>query len=50
MAHTHDDVGWIKTVDEYYTSTVQYILNTVIPELEAHPERRFIYVETAFSQ
>jgi lysosomal alpha-mannosidase len=56
IAHTHDDVGWLKTVDEYYygannsiqTAGVQYILDSVIPALEANPARRFIYVEIAF--
>ncbi|GCC34708.1 hypothetical protein chiPu_0013183 [Chiloscyllium punctatum] len=56
VPHTHDDVGWLKTVDQYYyggqTNTqragVQYILDSVITELQADPRRRFIYVEVAF--
>nr|QHC34068.1 lysosomal alpha-mannosidase [Platynereis dumerilii] len=56
VAHTHDDVGWLKTVDQYYTGArpeitdvaVQYILDTVIQELRADPKRKFIYVEVAF--
>jgi lysosomal alpha-mannosidase len=56
VPHTHDDVGWLKTVDEYYYGAnnsiqiagVQYILDSVIPALEANPARRFIYVEMAF--
>eukprot|EP01116_Phalansterium_solitarium_P022225 TRINITY_DN7261_c0_g3_i1.p1 TRINITY_DN7261_c0_g3~~TRINITY_DN7261_c0_g3_i1.p1 ORF type:complete len:972 (-),score=316.52 TRINITY_DN7261_c0_g3_i1:78-2993(-) len=56
IAHTHDDVGWLKTVDEYYyganetiqNAGVQYILDTVISALQENPERRFIYVEVAF--
>ncbi|XP_071747296.1 lysosomal alpha-mannosidase-like [Lepeophtheirus salmonis] len=56
MPHTHDDVGWLKTVDEYYyggkkeidPSGVQYILDSVIKALEADEKRRFIYVEMAF--
>ena len=56
VPHTHDDTGWLKTVDQYYYGTnssiqlasVQYILDTVMPSLEANPERKFTYVETAF--
>ncbi|XP_012923864.1 lysosomal alpha-mannosidase isoform X5 [Heterocephalus glaber] len=56
VAHTHDDVGWLKTVDQYYYGIendvqhagVQYILDSVISALLAEPTRRFIYVEMAF--
>ena len=56
VPHTHDDVGWLKTVDEYYYGAnnsiqhagVQYILDSVIPQLVADPSKRFIYVEIAF--
>ena len=56
VPHTHDDVGWLKTVDEYYYGAnnsiqragVQYILDSVIPQLSANHSRRFIYVEIAF--
>ncbi|XP_055477049.1 lysosomal alpha-mannosidase isoform X2 [Psammomys obesus] len=56
LPHTHDDVGWLKTVDQYYYgvkndiqhASVQYILDSVISALLADPTRRFIYVEMAF--
>ena len=56
VPHTHNDVGWLKTVDEYYYGAnnsiqhagVQYILDSVIPQLHADPKKRFIYVEIAF--
>ena len=56
IAHTHDDVGWKKTVDEYYYGSnqtiakgaVQEILDTVVMELSNDPAKRFIYVEIAF--
>ena len=56
VPHTHDDVGWLKTVDEYYLGAnnsiqhagVQYILDSVLLALQENPERRFIYVEIAF--
>jgi lysosomal alpha-mannosidase len=55
VPHTHDDVGWLKTVDEYYfntkyddTMSVKNILDSVIKELDKDPNRRFVYVEIAF--
>lgn len=54
--HTHDDVGWLKTVDEYYSGVnddiqrvgVNLILSEVIPELIKDKEKRFSYVEMKF--
>ncbi|KRT85122.1 glycoside hydrolase [Oryctes borbonicus] len=56
VPHTHDDVGWLKTVDQYYygdknyiqNAGVQYILDSVMDSLRENKDRRFIYVETAF--
>ncbi|XP_051827566.1 lysosomal alpha-mannosidase [Antechinus flavipes] len=56
LPHTHDDVGWLKTVDQYYYGVrdgiqhagVQYILDSVVSALLANESRRFIYVEIAF--
>jgi hypothetical protein len=56
IAHTHDDVGWLKTVDQYYigsnssiqVANVQLILDTVTDVLASDPQKKFIYVEMAF--
>jgi len=56
VSHTHDDVGWLKTVDQYYYGAnnsiqhagVQYILDSVVSSLVQNKERKFIYVEIAF--
>eukprot|EP00347_Sterkiella_histriomuscorum_P016349 403353533 len=56
VPHTHDDVGWLKTVDQYFTGTnisshtgfVEMILDTVIDELIDDPNKRFTYVEMKF--
>lgn len=37
VPHSHDDVGWLKTVDDYYTTTVHYILDTVFSALYENP-------------
>ena len=58
VPHTHDDVGWLKTVDQYYYgannsiqhAAVQYVLDSVFLALKANPDRKFIYVEQAFFQ
>jgi len=45
VAHTHDDVGWLKNVDEYYYGPffgVQYILDSVIPELYKDPAKKYV--------
>ena len=56
VSHTHDDTGWLKTVNQYYlgmNNTIQfagvrYILDTVIESLSVHPDRKFTYVEMAY--
>eukprot|EP01047_Picozoa_sp_COSAG01_P055597 COSAG01_NODE_6207_length_3795_cov_57.087392_5_plen_232_part_00 len=48
VPHTHDDTGWQVTVDQYFSTDVYYVLDTVIPRLAEDPARRFIYVEIGF--
>lgn len=56
ICHTHNDVGWLKTVDQYYYGAntslqragVQYILDSALDSLLKNSNRKFIYVETAF--
>ena len=56
VPHSHDDVGWLKTVDQYYYGSsqqyqkagVQYIINSVVNALAENPFRKFVLVEMAF--
>ncbi|GFN96295.1 alpha-mannosidase [Plakobranchus ocellatus] len=61
VPHSHIDVGWLKSVDEYYTGKgdgdygntlyagcVQCILNSTIQELIKNPERTFIFAEMKY--
>ncbi|WRX19689.1 Glycoside hydrolase family 38 [Theobroma cacao] len=51
VPHTHDDVGWLKTVDQYYVGSnnsiqgacVQNVLDSIVPALLADKNRKFIY-------
>ena len=58
VAHTHDDVGWLKTTGEYLSglnntiqvANVSQIISAVVRALVANPDRKFVYVEQAFFQ
>ena len=56
VPHTHDDVGWKKTYDEYYTGhnekaakgSVKEIISTMVEALLKDPKRKFTYVEMKY--
>jgi hypothetical protein len=56
VPHTHDDVGWPKTVEQYYfglNNSIQHaavheIIDLVVAALLEHPSRTFTYVEQKF--
>eukprot|EP00892_Ulva_mutabilis_P004205 jgi/Ulvmu1/2156/UM129_0016.1 len=56
VAHSHDDSGWLKTVDQYYTGSeqkiqlagVEYVLDTVVQCLNGSDNRTFSFAEIAF--
>ncbi len=48
IAHSHDDVGWLRTVDDYYIFEVINIITNVVKSLQVSPNRKFTQVETYF--
>ena len=56
IPHSHDDVGWLKTVDDYYYggrndiqwAGVQYTIDSVVQEMMKNPSYKFSIVEVAF--
>lgn len=56
VPHSHDDVGWLKTVDQYYVGSnnsiqiacVENVLDSVVESLRRNPDRKFVFAEMAF--
>lgn len=45
VPHSHCDVGWLKTVEQYYTENVTLILNNVIETLTKDKSKKFNWAE-----
>uniref|UniRef100_A0A452XFA9 Glycoside hydrolase family 38 N-terminal domain-containing protein n=1 Tax=Aegilops tauschii subsp. strangulata TaxID=200361 RepID=A0A452XFA9_AEGTS len=53
VPHSHDDVGWLKTVDQYYVGSnnsiqgacVMNTLDSVVDALARDPGRKFVVAE-----
>ncbi|XP_044500612.1 alpha-mannosidase isoform X1 [Mangifera indica] len=56
VAHSHDDVGWLKTIDQYFVGSnnsiqgacVENVLDSVVVALLRDPNRKFVFAEMAF--
>ncbi|CAK9156993.1 unnamed protein product [Ilex paraguariensis] len=53
VPHSHDDVGWLKTVDQYYVGSnnsiqgacVENVLDSVVMSLGRDPNKKFVFAE-----
>lgn len=46
--HSHDDTGWLETVDAYFFKDVYYLLDTIVDQLLKDSNRKFSFAEIAF--
>jgi hypothetical protein len=48
IPHSHDDAGWLMTMDEYFNTQVKSILDTVTQSLTNNPKLTFHQVEQIY--
>ncbi|GJP76357.1 hypothetical protein CLOP_g6813 [Closterium sp. NIES-67] len=48
VPHSHNDPGWLLTVEQYYNASSQHILHTILRSLSQSPTRKFIWEEMSY--
>ena len=48
IAHSHCDAGYRESFDGYWSSSVSFIINSVLDALDKDPDKRFVWEEVSF--
>lgn len=48
VPHSHNDLGWQKSIDEYQSQAIDFILNSSVDALKTDSSRKFTYCNIGF--
>ncbi|CAG9332642.1 MAN2A2_10 [Blepharisma stoltei] len=48
IPHSHCDLGWVETIEDYYKKQVRSIFQNIITLLSENHDRKFVWSETSF--
>lgn len=48
IPHSHNDPGWLRTLEDYFSTSTKNIFDVMLNKLAQHPDMRMVWAETVF--